>query len=453
MQGFFVKNLGCKVNKVESDSFMRRLQSAGFLAVASSEAEVAIVNTCTVTAEADSKSRKAVRQLAGGENLPWVIVTGCGVVGNAEQFLGISDKVLVIADREEAYLKAIEFLKFYESVDLSSGDYKAVDKKSLSISEDCLSAPFARVSQEHNDFLSAGVQGELEAGSVLSSNFNTRVGIKVQDGCDNRCSFCIVSTVRGPARSVELGQIVDECKIALGQGKRELVFTGINLGQYFSGRETLVGLLKAVLPAVVNAQGRLRLSSIEPPELTDELLEVIADSDHHICGHLHLPLQSGSDLILKAMNRKYSSDFFLERVAAAKKLLPQIAITTDVIVGFPGETDSDFNQTAEVCRAAALMQMHVFKYSKRAGTPAAKMDKQVSGVVAMQRSKQLRAIAVQLREQDALSRIGKTEAVLVETPNRGRSESYYPVKLNGSYNRGDLLPMTFTGYRDGQMIV
>jgi threonylcarbamoyladenosine tRNA methylthiotransferase MtaB len=404
---FFVHNLGCKVNRAESDALSLALAAAGGSRAARDEAQVIIVNTCTVTGEAEAKTRKAIRQALAGPLEPWVIATGCAIAIDREAYEALGTRVVAEPDRRRAQEVACELLGL--------------------------------------EYGEAHPQTPRQA----DEGFNTRRGIKIQDGCDNRCSYCIVYRARGPARSLPLATIRDQVLAAEQAGTREVVLTGINIGSYDDGGAGLKQLLEALLE--VTDKARIRLSSLEPQHATDELLALIAASRGRICAHLHLPLQSGCDRTLAAMRRPYDTAFFLTRVSQARTLMPQMALTTDVIVGFPAESDEDFRESYEFCQRVGFSRMHVFRYSPRPQTPAAQMEPQVEPEVKASRAAALRTLAAQMREKDLIARIGTTERVLVERRGRGTSEGYHQVELESGLGTGQLVTMRFTGYRDTLM--
>ncbi|MDR3053546.1 MAG: tRNA (N(6)-L-threonylcarbamoyladenosine(37)-C(2))-methylthiotransferase MtaB [Coriobacteriales bacterium] len=401
--GFFVHNLGCKVNRVESDTMAASLIAAGATQTSLDEAAVVLINTCTVTAEADTKARKAVRQALRAAGQPWVIVTGCAAMIDPQAYAELDKRVLVLPDKPAATDRALA--------------------------------------------LCSPPQAGLPASKPLRTGdaFPTRMGIKIQDGCDNRCSYCIVNRARGTARSVALTDLLAQAQAAESGGVREIVLTGVNLGSYSSAGVDLVELLQTLLQQT--AKTRYRLSSLEPPDLSDALIATIACSEGRLCAHLHLPLQSGCDSTLRAMGRLYDTAFFSERVQALRKALPQVALTTDVIVGFPGETTADFEQSYAFCQRIGFSRLHVFRYSKRTGTPAACMPLQVSPELKAARSRLLRELSAQLQERDLQTRVGTQELVIVEKRTQGTSESYLKVEVPGSCEPGSLVRMQFTGYR------
>jgi len=244
--------------------------------------------------------------------------------------------------------------------------------------------------------------------------------------------------------------VLAELEALIKVGTQEIVLTGIDLGNYQDELNSLEVLLSKALE--LSGTCRFRLSSIELPGITDELLQLIAASKGRICAHLHVPLQSGSDAVLQAMNRRYDAAKFLAKLNAAKKALPELALTTDVIVGFPGESEDDFNKTVSLSKELGFSRMHVFRYSKRPGTPAAELAGQLPQQIKTERSKTLRALAEELTRADAQRRIGTTEQVLVENPHKGRSESYYPVLLKEKGQPGSLVALKIVGYENGQLI-
>ncbi|MCL2757577.1 MAG: tRNA (N(6)-L-threonylcarbamoyladenosine(37)-C(2))-methylthiotransferase MtaB [Coriobacteriia bacterium] len=424
--GFFVHNLGCKVNRVESDLIHAKLLAKGACATSRDEADVIIINTCTVTAEADSKTRKAVRQAVTAPKAPWVVVTGCSAVLQSKNLASLGSRVIVEADRTVALKRAYTLLQ------------------SIGQEPDTPVVPSGIESDEH------GSTNLNIPPSRIGFGFNTRVGVKIQDGCDNRCSFCIVSTARGPARSTPVQEVISEVSSIARSGARELVFTGVNMGTYASGGLDLVALLQACL--IVAPKTRIRLSSIEPLHVSHELIDLMAASSGRICAHLHLPLQSGSDRILRLMNRPYTTGQFTDVIAYAQNVLPNLAITTDVIVGFPGETEQDFDQTLELCTSIGFSKIHVFRYSKRPGTPAATMMNQVPAPEKAKRSHHLIELSDRMAAFDAARRVGITENVLIERAGRGTSESYHTVELTREYTPGSLVPIEFTAHRGAILI-
>jgi len=398
---FHIINLGCKVNRVDADSMAARLLASGARHGSLAEANVVLINTCTVTGEADAKSRKALRRSLRTARDATVIVCGCGATTDPEQFEGISGKHKVIAGKQAALLEALKLLEL-------------------------------EAAQEDGTDLRAG------------EGFNTRAQVKVQDGCNHACSYCVVPQARGPACSEPLEHVLKELAILVKAGAQEIVLTGIDLGSYQDDHRALEHLLKEALK--LGSFHRLRLSSIELPSISDGLIDLMVASEGRICAHLHIPLQSGSNKVLAAMKRRYDARHFELRTAEIKHALPHIAMSTDVMVGFPGETTQDFEQTIKLCQKIGFARMHVFRYSRRPRTTAADLPHQVDARHMALRAKTLSKVANELRLSDAQARIGSTELVLFENSQIGRSESYYPVRVKENMQRGSLSLVKLVGY-------
>ena len=393
---FTVVNLGCKVNRVESDSIAARLLASGGMSVDAELADVIVVNSCTVTGEADKKTRKAVRAALRANPHAEVVVTGCGVSIDAEAFRALDPRVETV---ERAELFAL----------LSEGEARALR---------------------------------------FGDEFRTRVNIKAQDGCDHACTYCIVHVARGPASSVPFEEVVAEAGAYFAQGAKELVLTGIDLGSYRDRGRMLPDLVEALLERADKEcragelPGRVRVSSIEPKSVDERFVDLLASADGRLCRHLHLPLQAGSTRVLREMARPYSAERFAELVGHLYERVPQLSLTTDIICGFPGETDDDFEATMEVARRCRFSKIHVFPYSKRAGTPAAGRADQVSDEVKAARAARLRDLSDELRDADLARRSGTTELVLVE-PTVALSESYHELPVPTDSVAGQLVPVMF----------
>ena len=397
---FAVVNLGCKVNRVEADGFERLLAGRGGAPSSQAEADLIVVNTCTVTGEAEKKTRKAVRHaLAANEEAP-VIVTGCATEIDAAAYEALGSRVTVVPKAGMAlYL-------------------------------------------EEGAFPSRPPAG---AASVLPADGRTRIGIKVQDGCDNACTYCIVHVARGAAWSRPAEEVAAEVVALARAGIPEIVLTGINLGSYADEGLTLAGLCERLLAATarLHAPGqppcRLRIGSVEPQDVGDDLIELLARAEGRLCRHLHLPLQAGSSRVLAEMARPYDAAGFLALVGRLRAAVPQLALSTDVIVGFPGETDEDFAATCAVVREAGFSKVHVFPYSRRAGTPAADRADQVPPEVRARRAAELRMLTAELRAADRARRAGAVELAVVESPGRATTESYHEIAVDPAHAPGVLV--------------
>lgn len=415
---FAVVNLGCKVNRVESDGFQAALAARGFAIAPAAQADVVVVNTCTVTGEAEKKTRKAVRRALRASQDATVVVTGCAAVIDPAEFLEMSSRVVVEPDKTKVVDAALDAI-----------------------------APDERMLAGYGPARSASAPGAAEASFDpalrVGAAFPTRVGVKVQDGCNNACSYCIVHVARGRAWSRPSAEVVAEAAALARAGVREIVLTGINLGSYRQeGGYRLADLLRELLAATSAEGARFRVSSIEPRDVDDALIDVLAESDGLVCRHLHLPLQAGSASVLREMRRPYDVAFFERLVGRLRERVPGLSLSTDIIAGFPGETDAEFEETLSLARACGFSKIHAFPYSRRAGTPAAARADQVPDHVKAERTARLLELSDALRAADFAGRVGSVERVLVEEGGRGMTESYHEVVVPAGERPGALIPLT-----------
>ncbi len=405
-----LRTLGCKVNRVESDDIAANLIGRGAFLAPEDEAAVIIVNTCTVTGEADAKARKAVRQALKAARGPIVVVTGCLAAIDRASLEALGERVVVESDK-------------------------------------------ALVADRVASALGLAEAGPHAHAVRVGEGFRTRASLKIEDGCDNFCSYCIVPYARGVPRGVPLEQLVAETTSLVEAGVRELVLTGINIGRYRDGDAGLADAIRAVAATGIE---RLRLSSIEPPDLTDALIDALA-STPAVCEHLHVPLQSGCDEVLAAMSRTYDTAGFADRVAAARTRIPGLAVTTDLIAGFPGETDEHHARTLAFVDEMGFSRLHVFRYSERPGTPAAAME-QLDPSVRASRAAELRALGDRLAMSFATAAIGGTAEVLVErvgdTWAEGTTRDYLHVRFPRSEAviEGVLARVELTAVVDGRVV-
>ena len=410
-------NLGCRVNRVELDLMASELERAGARIAPEAEADVVVVNTCAVTGEAEAKARKAVRRAASRPGGPLVVATGCVASLFADELAALAPNVVVERDKSLVAGRVIGHL--------------GLDR-----------AP-------EPDPAGACVKTPTPTG-------RTRPGIKVQDGCDNRCTYCIVWKARGRARSVAPEEVIRSVREAQSRGAREVVLTGINLGCYRAEGEGgramgLPGLLDLLLERT--DVERIRLSSIEPPDVTPELCAVMARAGERVAPFLHVCLQSGCDETLRRMARVYRTDLFRRVVETAREAVPGLALGTDLIVGFPGETDEEFEASLAFCREMRFAKMHVFRYSRRPGTPAATMPGQVDPHVMAERSLRARALADELRLAEARRLVGARDLVLVQYPGRGVSGGLFDVLVDPALPLDSLVPVRLASVRDDATLV
>ncbi len=376
--------LGCKVNLYDTESMMRTFEDAGYQIIDfKTKADVYVVNTCTVTHEGARKSRQMVRQAKRRNPDSVVAVVGCYSQVAPEEVAQITGVDLVAGTKMR-----------HELVTLVE------EAKEAKLPLNCVGQMM-----ETEEFEELPVEEYKE---------RTRASIKVQEGCNQYCSYCIIPYARGPVRSRKPGNALREVRNLVETGVKEVVLTGIHLGAYgqdLGAEMNLVELIKMLLP--IEGLERIRLSSIEITEVTDEMIQLMA-AETKFCPHLHLPLQAGSDPILQAMNRPYTTNMFWREVKKLREQIPDIAITTDVMVGFPGETEELFSQTFDFVKEIGFSQLHVFKYSIRQGTPAAEMDNQLPKQIKTERSEKLRQLGDKLTLSYNDQFIGQVIPVLIE---------------------------------------
>ncbi|MGA2915204.1 MAG: tRNA (N(6)-L-threonylcarbamoyladenosine(37)-C(2))-methylthiotransferase MtaB [Sedimentisphaerales bacterium] len=405
MKTFAIDTLGCKVNQYESQQIIRFLTNCNLLYVQNfGQADIIIIHTCCVTHIASAKSRQLVRKAQRQNPKAKIIVSGCLVRSDPTELNNLSEKLLFAADLKSLF----ELLK--KELIASGADCNSFDDSMLS-----------------------------KSGTIEKFCGQTRAFLKIQDGCDGFCSYCIIPKTRPDITFKPIDKVIEEAQSLVNAGHKEIVLTGIFLGAYGQQsvrrknwpnetNENLAILLEKV--AQVSGLKRIRLSSLEPADVTDRLLSVMKNN-YNIMPHLHLSLQSGSEKILKKMNRQYSVKDFLKAIENINGQLNRPAITTDIIVGFPGETVQDFAQSLSVAKLAGFSKIHIFPYSKRSGTAAAKLAESVDKKVITQRILALRNLEKQLAENFRKQFIGETAEVLIEdeVKNRGRCERYYEVSV------------------------
>lgn len=385
--------LGCKVNEYESEVMENLLENHGY--IKSDNPNVCIVNTCTVTNTADSKSRKMIRSLRRKYPNAILVVAGC-MIQNKKDKLDI-DADIIIGNKHKT-----EIVNYIE-------DFR--DEK-IYVVEDMDDADFEDMSLNNFDL--------------------TRAYIKIEDGCDNYCSYCIIPYVRGHVRSKKHEKVLEEAKSLIRNGHKEIVLTGIHTGHYHDGNYSFADLLKDLVK--LDGLKRLRISSIEITEINDEVLDVIKNNDV-LVNHMHIPLQSGSDEILKQMNRKYDKKYFINKIQKLKKIKPDMNVTTDVIVGFPGETNEQFEECIETIKKIGFTKLHVFPYSDREGTKASYMPNKIDGIIKKSRVKKLLELSKSLEMEYMSKHIGKEIVFIPEVYENGyligHTSNYLLIKAKG----------------------
>ena len=394
-----VYTLGCKVNTYESEYIMLKLIEAGYEVVndLDEDSDVYIINTCTVTNTADIKSRKIIHRIKRNNPDACIVALGCYVEDHPDEF---NDIDIYVGNKDKS--KIVELLDLYFT-----------NKE-----------PIRRVGLDKDSF---------EDMYITDFKNRCRAFVKVQDGCENFCSYCIIPYVRGKCRSKDLDTVVKEVTTLVNKGFKEIVLTGIHTGNYGVDLDTNFATLLKEL-AKIEGLKRLRISSIEITELTDEVLDIIKNNKV-IVDHLHIPLQAGSDKILKLMNRKYDLEYFENKLKEIRKIRPNISITTDIIVGFPNESEEDFNETIENSKKFGFSKIHVFPYSDRVGTVASKMDGHIDGNIKKDRARRLLEVSKKLEKEYANKFIGENLEVLFEEVKDGVSightSNYLKVKVKG----------------------
>lgn len=381
-----ILTLGCKVNTYESEYIIHLLKEAGYQIKDFDDfCDVYIINTCTVTNTSDIKSRKMIRKAIRKNPDACVVAMGCFIEANKDFqlpgldiILGNRDKSKIIELLDEWFLKQEEIRRLYSTL-----------------------------------------PREFEDMYINEFPGRTRAFVKIQDGCENFCSYCIIPFVRGKCRSKNPDEVIDEITDLVNHGYQEVVLTGIHTGNYGVDLDTnFASLLKRVvaIPGLL----RLRISSIEITELTKDVLDVIRDSSI-IVDHMHIPLQAGSNHVLSLMNRKYDLDYYFHKIKEIREVRPNMAITTDVIVGFPGESEEDFLETIDTCKKVGFTKIHVFPYSERKGTKAMELPDHIEPSVKKERARRLLLVSKELECSYYASFVGSEVTVLVEEEKDGKS--------------------------------
>lgn len=417
--------LGCKVNQFESEVMEGLFKEAGYDIVEHSQpADVYVINTCSVTSLGDKKSRQLIRRVQRQNPDAIIAVTGCYAQIAPEQIKAIEGVRVVLGTANRRRI-----VEYVEQAIYQNG--KIIDGVT--------------------DIMKVR---EFEDIPILDMPTRTRAFLKIQEGCTNFCSYCIIPFTRGPLRSRPLGSVRREAEKLLANGFKEIVFTGIHLGAY--GRDFKDGTsLADAARAVLDLPGlrRLRLSSLESIELSDELLTLLRDNPR-FSHHLHLPLQAGSDYVLKRMNRHYDREEFSRLLTRVREAVPGVSVSTDVIVGFPGETEEMFAESLEYIRSLKFSRMHVFPYSPRTGTPAAEMPDQVPEPVKKERVHRLQAVAGEMAGEYCQSYLGTVQRVLLETDTQGEkdglTDTYIRVYTNDEAELGEIYDVRLERlYKDG----
>jgi threonylcarbamoyladenosine tRNA methylthiotransferase MtaB len=419
-----VITFGCRLNAFESEVIRREAERAGMT-------DTIVINSCAVTNEAVAQARQSIRKLKRGRPSARIVVTGCAAQTQPAMFAAMAEVDRVIGNdekmRSDAWHTTRDALADADDFGIASDEKVAV----------------------------ADIMGVTDMAPHLVDGFQQglpRAFVQVQNGCDHRCTFCIIPFGRGNSRSAPMGAVVDQVRALTEAGHVEIVLTGVDLTSYgagLPGAPKLGSLVKQILRHVPDVK-RLRISSIDSVEADRDLLDVIAH-DERLMPHLHLSLQSGDDMILKRMKRRHSRQDAIEFCAQVRRLRPDITLGADIIAGFPTESEEMFARSQDLVEECDLTFLHVFPYSKRPGTPAARMP-QVAGGEIRERAKRLRAAGEAALRKRLAAEIGATRQVLIESVTQGRTEHFLPVAISGEMP-GAVMPLMITGSDGARLTV
>lgn len=451
MKTFAINTLGCKVNQYESQQVRQLLEQLGLRqAGPGQKPDLALINTCCVTHTASAKSRQCIRKARKINRAAVIVAYGCLPAFDSNELAGLGSSLVLIRHRSSLAAELSQIV---------AARTHTTTPKNANIT------PIKPIKPGQINPKNLAKQPKLPELTLFQGQ--TRAFLKVQDGCDRNCSYCIIPVCRPDVRSRDISAVLREAQVLVEAGHKEIVVTGIFLGAF--GQKTtkrkyrqdeenpkLIELLEKL--AETPGLARLRLSSLEPSDVTEKLLDTLC-ANANILPHLHLSLQSGSDRILGRMCRQYSSEQFLQKVEMIKARLDRPAVTTDIIVGFPGETDEDFERTLALARQVGFARIHVFSFSPRQGTAAAKMQPKVKSEVVKHRATELQKLAEELAYRYRQQFLNQTAEVLIENidENRtalGRAERYFEVRIPNStreLRRNDLVKVTLTANTSNYM--
>ena len=417
------QTLGCKLNFAETSTLARDFSSHGYAQVGIDNlADIYVINTCSVTENANKKARKAVRRALRKSPQAKVAVIGCYAQLNPQEIADIPG-VSIVAGAEDKF-------NLIEKMEANEFNGQPI----------ILNSEIDTVTHFHPSY---------------SMGERTRSFLKVQDGCDYTCSFCTIPLARGKSRSADIADTLLQARGIAETEIKEIVLTGVNVGDFGKNHgESFFELIQEL--DIVEGIERYRISSIEPNLLTDEIINFTAKSEKFL-PHFHIPLQSGSDHILKAMRRRYNSDLFVRRINKIKSIMPDACIGVDVIVGFPGESEENFEETYELLKQLDVSYLHVFSYSQRDNTEAVKIEPKVSQQTIAERSKILHRLSMKKKRQFYENNTGKIRQVLFETYEEGilsgHSENYISVSIKGNEDKvNQIIPVKLVRLEDGEMI-
>jgi threonylcarbamoyladenosine tRNA methylthiotransferase MtaB len=474
---FYVENFGCRATQADGAAIERQFHEHGLKrASAPTQAEIVVLNTCTVTAAADQDARAAIRRIHRQNPDCKIVVTGCYAQRAPDEIAVLPGVTQVIGNSHKYQLAEIAM-----SAARASRDARNLEESPVFAGPVSRFVPLTTLtSKNHSSIFVSDIfaHTELLAAPVFDApNERTRPNLKVQDGCDNRCSFCVIPYVRGHSRSLPLSQILQEVNSLVSAGYREVVISGINLGRW--GRDLLPEMwgvrsrppaFEDLIRAIVQQTTleKLRISSVEPMDWSEALIRLQAESSR-IAKHAHVPMQSGSDTVLRRMQRKYRPWHYRDKIEKIRSAMPNAAIGADVMVGFPGETDAEFNETVRMIESLPFTYLHVFTYSPRPGTPAAGRRDQVPVHAARERNRILRDIAAEKKLAFMKSFIGKTvEAITLQTSKdlmaseadvscvprymESLTDNYLKLRLRGGYEENRWVNIRIESVESGTLV-
>jgi threonylcarbamoyladenosine tRNA methylthiotransferase MtaB len=445
---FFVQNFGCRATQADGAALERQLTSSGLRAADSElEADLVVLNTCTVTAAADQDARAAIRRIHRENPQARIMVTGCYAQRAPEEVAALSGVSWVVGNSHKHQIAEIVSSESGLAQINTPRDFVSLETVSLSAPAFTLIGDIFA----HTELIAAPVF----AGDTIAEK--TRPNLKVQDGCDNRCSFCIIPSVRGQSRSMKLERVIAEANALVAAGYREIVLSGINLGRWardFEPQQRFEQLVRSLLEHT-DIQ-KIRISSVEPMDWSDELIALVAGSPR-IASHAHVPLQSGSDRILRRMHRKYRPWHYAEKIRKIHEAMPEAAIGADVMTGFPGESDELFEESRSFIEHLPFTYLHVFTYSSRPGTPSAAMPDQVPVHVARERNRVLRDLAAGKNIAFRRKFVGKTLEVITLQQSDAEwtealSDNYLKVRLAGRHPANQILTAAITEVGNEELV-
>jgi threonylcarbamoyladenosine tRNA methylthiotransferase MtaB len=444
---FYVQNFGCRATQADGAAIEHQFRDQGLDRADSPDlAQVVVLNTCTVTAAADQDARAAIRRIHRQNPGCQLVVTGCYAQRAPEEIAALPGVTRVIGNSHKHQLATLLQQSF---VPLSELAGNLVDSSSFSV---------LSYSSEKITVSDIFAHTELLAAPVFdAANERTRPNLKVQDGCDNRCSFCVIPSVRGQSRSLPMNEVIREVNALVDSGYREVVISGINLGRWgrdFERPQRFETLVQSILSDT--SLEKLRVSSVEPMDWSDELIQLFAESSR-IAKHAHVPMQSGSDAVLRRMHRKYRPWHYRQKIESIREAMPGAAIGADVMVGFPGESDAEFEETCRLIEDLPLTYLHVFSYSARPGTPAAEMRNQVAVAVARERNRVLRELGQQKKLSFMRSFVGKRLSVITlnmagEKHTEALTDNYLKFQLAGVHAASQWVDASVQGIVDGVLM-